>query len=180
MSDSKKADDDDDSDDVKVDGDDRAALADRRSLPRPSPRFHPYLQTSAPSFVPPICPDPAANLFNSPYFHQLQHSMAAARALAASQSRDTFSGFAGHPLSMENPFLEVRPREGGSTDAFLISPGSESPPLSTTPSSHGGHSPVWSEPNNNNQSLDADTIVKDGDRNHVKKFRYSPNLLRSI
>jgi Forkhead domain len=160
--------------DVEVD----ASFFDRRSLPKPAPRFHPYLPVSTPSsFIPPLCHDSAPNIFSSSYLHQL----AAARALAVSQTRETFSTSpnfsAGHNFLMENPFLEVRPREGGSTDGLLISPGSESPPvsppLSTTPSSRGGHTPDWSEHNNNNNS-EPDSKLKN------KNFRYSPNLLRSI
>ena len=195
MSDAKKDDDDDikDNDDNKrrksavvktnnVDVDD-ASFFDRRSLPKPSPRFHPYLPTSSspPSFLPQFCQD--SNLFSSSYLHQL----AAARALAASHAaRDGFSmspNFsAANAFSMENPFLEVRPREGGLTDTLLISRGSESPPvsppLSTTPSSRGGSSPNWPEHfNNNNKSFEADLLAK---ASVAKNFRYSPNLLRSM
>ena len=164
---------------------------DSRMLPRPSPRFHPYLpvtssaSANSPShFIPQLCQE--QNFFASPYFHQLQHSMAAARALAASQSRDTFSSppnhFANQQFSMENPFLEVRPRAGGVTDNLLISPGSESPPVSpplsmTSTSSRGGDTPDWMEHNN---SVDEAKLKSSDLALAGNKFRYSPNLLRSI
>lgn len=195
MSDTKRDDNDDDvikdndNDDkrrksVKTNVDD-ASFFDRRSLPKPSPRFHPYLPapSSPPSFMSPFCQE--SNLFSSSYLHQL----AAARALAASHAREGFpmspnfsAAAAASAFSMENPFLEVRPREGGLTDALLISRGSESPPvsppLSTTPSSRGGSSPNWLEPNNNiNKSFEADLVAK---ASVAKNFRYSPHLLRSI
>jgi len=201
MSDKKEEEEDDDDKEIDVknsdDIEDRvvttssppSSFFEHRMLPRPAPRFHPYLpvSNSAPNFVPQICQEAPPNIFSSPYFHQLQHSMAAARALAASQSRDNFhsaQNFANQQFSMENPFLEVRPREGGLRDNLLISPGSESPPvsppMSTTPSSRGGGTPDWSEHNNNNNSMEEDSKLKNSDLALAKKFRYSPNLLRSI
>ena len=169
------------SNDVCVDGDVDVTFFDHRMLPKPSPRFHPYLPVSnspPSSFMPPLCQDSTPNFFSSPYFHQL----AAARALAVSQNSASHNfNAAGHNFSMENPFLEVRPRGRGLTDGLLIPPGSESPPvsppLSATPSSRGGLSPAWSEHNNNN-SFDPKQAV--GDPTLAKKFRYSPHLLRSI
>jgi hypothetical protein len=52
--------------------------------------------------------------------------------------------------------------------------------MSTTPSSRGGGTPDWSEHNNNNNSMEEDSKLKNSDLALAKKFRYSPNLLRSI
>ena len=164
-------------------------IFDHRMLPRPSPRFHPYAN---PNFVNQE-QQQQANFFSSPYFHQLQHSMAAARALAASQARDNFNSipnqFPSNQFPMENHFLEVRPPLGGLRDNLLISPGSESPPvsppLSSTPSSsRGGGSPDWmiQSNNNNNNSVDESKNKSSSESEGAlqNKFRYSPNLLRSI